>query len=332
MHGQGIRGGRWMAATTLGVVAMAVAGPAGAQSPSAPIALGWTTRAPAPTARIEMATAVLGDRVYLVGGLTGEGVTVTTMEVHDPVTDTWAPGPDYPAPVHHAMAAVVGGTLYVAGGYDADWHATRGVHRLGDQGWEPVARLPMARAAGAMVALDGRLYLAGGIDVRGDVARAMQVYDPATDTWATADGPPTPREHLGGAVVDGRFVTVGGRVYGAQVGAAEAFDPLTGSWEQLPELPTPRAGLGVTRTCDGGLVAIGGEDIRGVADRVFAEVEAWHPSAGVWERLPDLPVARHGLGVASVGSTVLALGGGPAAAMSTSDLVDALDLAGRPGC
>jgi N-acetylneuraminic acid mutarotase len=116
------------------------------------------------------------------------------------------------------------------------------------------------------------------------------------------------------------------------LGAAEAFDPATGAWEPLPDLPTPRAGLGVTATCDGGLVAIGGEDIQGTADRTFAEVESWHPATGIWERLPDLPVARHGLGVASVGSVILVVGGGPEAGMTTSAAVDALDLSGRTGC
>jgi hypothetical protein len=88
----------------------------------------------------------------------------------------------------------------------------------------------------------------------------------------------------------------------------------------------------VTATCDGGLVAIGGEDIRGVQDRTFAEVETWDPGSAAWGRLADLPVGRHGLGVVAVGSLVLAIGGGTDAGLSASDTVEVLDLAGRPGC
>lgn len=307
---------------TIGVVA-----PMTAQAPAA-----WTTRAPMPTSRLEMASATLDGRVVAIGGLDAAGTTLSTVETYDPVTDAWTTAPDLPVAVHHPMAAVLDGELYVAGGYGSGAAATRHVHRLATEGWQEVARLPLARAAGTMVALGGMLLLAGGLDLTGDVAREMLLYDPIADTWAVADGPPTPREHLGGAVVDGRFVTVGGRVARVQVGAVEAWDPMTSAWETLPDLPTPRAGLGVTATCDGGLVAIGGEDIRGIDDRTFTEVEAYDPLADAWRRLADLPVGRHGIAVASVGSTILVIGGGTEAGLSASATVEALDLEGLPGC
>jgi non-specific serine/threonine protein kinase len=279
-----------------------------------------------------MASAVLDGTVYVVGGLGADGIPLATVEVYDAAEDRWSAGPDLPVAVHHAMATVLDGTLHVAGGYGDGAVATRRVYRLGPDGWEPVARLPLARAAGTMVGLGGQLLLAGGLDLGGELAREMLVYEPIEDAWSVADGPPTPREHLGGAVMDGRFVTVGGRISGVQVGAVETWDLMTETWETLPDLPTPRAGLGVSATCDGGLVAIGGEDIRGVDDRTFVEVEAYDPEAAAWHRLPDLPEGRHGLAVAAVGPTVLAIGGGPDAGLSASDTVEALEVGDGPGC
>jgi non-specific serine/threonine protein kinase len=293
---------------------------------------GWALRPPMPTMRLEMASAVVGDRVVVIGGLDGDGGTLATVEVYDAATDTWTSGPEHPVPIHHPMAAALDGALYVAGGFGPGGAATRRVHRLGPAGWEPVARLPLARAAGVMVALGGRLLLAGGVDLEGDVAREMLAYDPGSDAWSVLDGPPTPREHLGGAVVDGRFLTVGGRVARQHLGNVEAWDPVTAAWQQLPDLPTPRAGLGVTATCDGGLVAIGGEDIRGVADGTFPHVEAWDPVAGMWSPWQPLPAGRHGVAVASVGPIVLVIGGGTQAGLSASDTVEAVDITGRPGC
>jgi N-acetylneuraminic acid mutarotase len=303
-----------------------------AQSPSPSTTMAWALRAPMPTQRLEMASASLDGRVFVIGGLSATGVTLDTVEVYDPATDAWTEGPAHPVPIHHPMAAVLDGLLYVAGGYGPSGGATRRVHRLGPDGWEPVARLPLARAAGTMVALGGRLLIAGGIDLSGDIGREMLAYDPGTDAWAVVDGPPTPREHLGGAVADGRFVTVGGRVARQQLATVEAWDPATGVWGTLAEMPTPRAGLGVTGTCDGGLVAIGGEDIRGVDDRTFPEVEAWDPVTGAWSSWVPLPEGRHGVAVVSVGSVVLVIGGGTQAGLSASDTVEALELAGAPGC
>lgn len=293
---------------------------------------GWVGRAPMPTVRLEMAAAVMDGQVVVIGGMDPDGRALTTVETHDPATDTWSAGPEHPVAIHHPMAAVLDGVLYVAGGYGEGSAATRRVHRLGQDGWEAVARLPLARAAGTMVALGGQVLLAGGVDLEGTVAREMLAYDPVADAWSVLDGPPTPREHLGGAVVDGRFVTVGGRVGREHLDTVEAWDPATRTWETLPSMPTARAGLGVTATCDGGLVAIGGEDIRAGAGGTFPDVEAWDPASQAWRRLPDLPVGRHGIGVVAVGSSVLVIGGGVEAGLSASDTVEALDLSGQPGC
>ena len=315
-------------AVLMGCITSSVA----AQSPSRSTTMTWAPRAPMPTQRLEMASASLDGRVFVIGGLSATGATLDTVEVYDPATDAWTEGPAHPVPIHHPMAAVLDGVLYVAGGYGPSGAATRRVHRLGPDGWEPVARLPLARAAGTMVALGGRLLIAGGIDLSGDIGREMLAYDPGADAWAVVDGPPTPREHLGGAVADGRFVTVGGRVARQQLGTVEAWDPATGVWGTLAEMPTPRAGLGVTGTCAGGLVAIGGEDIRGVDDRTFPEVEAWDPVTGAWSSWVPLPEGRHGVAVVSAGPVVLVIGGGTQAGLSASDTVEALELAGAPGC
>jgi non-specific serine/threonine protein kinase len=310
-----------------------ITGSLAAQSSPAPSAtVAWTPRASMPTERLEMASAVHDGRVVVIGGLSATGATLDTVEIYDPAADTWAEGPAHPVPIHHPMAAVLDGMLYVAGGYAPSGAATRRVHRLGPNGWEQVARLPLARAAGTMVALGGRLLLAGGIDLSGDIGREMLVYDPGTDAWSVAEGPPTPREHLGGAVADGRFLTVGGRMARQHVGTAEAYDALTGTWQSLAELPTPRAGLGATATCDGGLVAIGGEDITSSAGETFPEVEAWDPVSATWSSWQPLPEGRHGVAVVSVGPTVLVIGGGTQAGLSASGTVEALDLTGIPGC
>ncbi len=304
----------------------------GSEGSPGPSGLIWVTRSPMPTVRLEMAAAAMDGQVYVVGGMDAGGVALTTVEAYDVATDAWSAAPEHPAAIHHPMAAVLDGVLYVAGGYGEGSSATRRVHRLGQDGWEAVARLPLARAAGTMVALGGRLLLAGGVGLEGGLAREMLAYDPVADAWSVLDGPPTPREHLGGAIVEGRFLTVGGRIGREHVGVVEAWDSATATWEALPDMPTARAGLGVTATCDGGLVAIGGEDIRGVADGTFAAAEAYDPSSRSWRRLPDLPIGRHGIGAVSVGPTVLVIGGGVEAGLSASATVEALDLTGAPGC
>jgi non-specific serine/threonine protein kinase len=280
----------------------------------------WRRLAPAPSPRTEVAAAAVGRRLWVLGGYAPDGATLATAEVYDIATDTWARGPDLPVAVNHAMAATLDGALYVAGGNDGRRPSTQ-LARLEGERWRALAPLPQGRSAGGLVALDGRLYLVGGV-VEGGLAGDTHIYDPAADRWAAAPGLPTPREHLGAAASGGRVVVVGGRVAGrGNLDAAEAFDPGSGRWSALPALPTARGGLAATATAGGLVVAVGGE-----AAATFPEAEAFDPASGTWRSLPPLPTPRHGLGVVAVGEVVYVLAGGPRPGLHTSAANEAIDL------
>src|SRR5215211_6004395 len=211
----------------------------------------WRRLAPVPSERTEVAAAAVGRRIWVLGGYATDGATVATAEVYDTATDSWSRGPDLPVAVNHAMAATLDGVLYVAGGNDGRRPSDQ-LARLDGDRWRRLAPLPRGRQAGGLVALDGRLYLVGGV-VEGGLAADTQVYDPAADRWSSAPGLPTPREHLGAAASGGRVYVVGGRVGGAgnNLAAAEVFDPGGGRWASVAELPTPRGGLAATAAAGG---------------------------------------------------------------------------------
>jgi hypothetical protein len=297
--------------------------PAGPTSGSpAPGGATWRSLAPAPSARTEVVAAADGDRVYVVGGLRTGGANVDTVEVFDADAGTWSNGPALPVTVDHAMATTVDGAVHVFGGYLADRTPSERAFRLDGGAWREVARLPEGRAAGTAVTSGGTAYVAGGIGPDG-LAGSMLAYDAAADRWSTAPGPPTPREHLGGAGFGGLVYTVGGRVggLGGNLDAFEAFDPATGRWTSLPPLPTARGGLAATATCNGLVVAVGGEE-----QETFAEVEAYDVAAGSWRSLAPLPTPRHGLGVVALGGTVYTFAGGPRPGLNVADVTEAIDL------
>jgi hypothetical protein len=281
----------------------------------------WRRLAAAPSPRTEVAAAAVGRRIWVLGGYGPDGATLATVEVYDTATDTWARGPDLPVAVNHAMAATLDRALYVAGGNDGNRPSTQ-LARLDGDRWRSLAPLPQGRSAGGLVALDGRLYLVGGV-VEGGLAADTQVYDPAADRWSSAPGLPTPREHLGAAASGGRVYVVGGRVGGVgnNLATAEVFDPGGGRWASVAELPTPRGGLAATATAGGQVVAVGGE-----AAATFSEAEAFDPDSGRWRSLPPLPTPRHGLGVVAVGDVVYVLAGGPRPGLHTSAANEAIGL------
>ncbi len=96
---------------------------------------------------------------------------------------------------------------------------------------------------GGSVDVVGRLSGAFIIGFPGNTA-LVQVYDPATDSWATKAPMPTPRSGLNTAQLNGIIYAAGGEVQDQQYLAAfkafEAYDPESDTWWQLPSMLLPR--------------------------------------------------------------------------------------------
>ena len=138
-----------------------------------------------------------------------------------------------------------------------------------------------------------------------------EVYDPAADSWTRLPPLPTPRNHLGAAVLGGKIHVVGGRVPGdMELTTHEIYDPATGAWTAGPPLPTGRSGIAVVAHRER-LYVFGGETTGWFSSKTFHEAERFDPMTGRWEVLPPMPTARHGLGAASFGDAIYVLSGGP---------------------
>ena len=97
----------------------------------------WTSLAPLPSPRQEVAVAALDGQVFVMGGLGATAEPVATVETYDPAENMWNRRADLPEPLHHAAAAVVGHRLFIVGGYTG-----------GRVRWTPsAASVPSCRAA-----------------------------------------------------------------------------------------------------------------------------------------------------------------------------------------
>src|SRR5215471_1577534 len=74
---------------------------------------GYTSElgAPLPVYRQELATGVLNGMLYVLGGYDENSTSTATVEVYNPVTDTWTFAHALPFAVNHSAAAVAGGKL-----------------------------------------------------------------------------------------------------------------------------------------------------------------------------------------------------------------------------
>ena len=195
-----------------------------------------------PHLRLEGATAVVRDTVYLIGGVGAADTlsAIRTVDRLDQVGRNWSLGPELPSAVSHVQAAVIGdSTIWIAGGFlgrhggppTAEvWRLDR---RLGR--WVPGPSLPEARGGGALVALGDTLYYAGGwgtdrvID-RGEVWQLL----PRGTAWRSRTAMPIPRGDAAAVAHDGRLILLGGHQSHDRtpVDLADtwAYDPRTDRW------------------------------------------------------------------------------------------------------
>jgi len=65
-----------------------------------------------------LGTSVVDGKICAIGGYDyGNDVTVSTVEVYDPQTDTWTKGVDIPVPTEGMSTSVVNERIYVMGGW-----------------------------------------------------------------------------------------------------------------------------------------------------------------------------------------------------------------------
>jgi hypothetical protein len=133
------------------------------------------------------------------------------------------------------------------------------------------------------------------LDLDAAVVGAGSTGDPAGGaTWQARPLLPTPRNHLGSAVVDGRIYVVGGQHghYEAddQEQAVEVYDAGAEMWTPVAGLPVGRGHvMWSVVTYQGHVIVAGGMTDGPVTS---ALVHAYDPLTDVWVRLANLPKPR----------------------------------------
>jgi hypothetical protein len=190
----------------------------------------WKELPPMGQARGATGTAVIGDKLYVVGGAPQTyGVSVSgspygTLEIYDFKTHTWESGPDIPVPRHHTAAAGLGGKLYVAGGRAGllDLNNTNPPSDEFDRydpatgRWERLSHLPLAVGFEGITTAGGKLVIVGGEnqagweDGGGWVTPSTWAFDPKTDRWQRLPDLHIERRGFGAATVRGRIYALVG--------------------------------------------------------------------------------------------------------------------------
>ena len=171
--------------------------------------------------------------------------------------------------------------------------------------WTRAAPMPTARSELAATALEGRIYVAGGIAQLGTTA-AFEAYDVATDRWKELPPLPEAVHHLAAATTDKRVYVTGGYtnlLFSEITKRAWAYDPGARRWSGIADLPGPRAAHGMA-AIEGRLYVVGG------VGPASEEIWVYDPATDSWEAAPaPLPTQREHLAVTVLDDKLYAVGG-----------------------
>jgi non-specific serine/threonine protein kinase len=205
--------------------------------------------------------------------------------------------------------AVLDGTIWVLGGLETESRGSRRVEGYDPviNGWKAGPDLPIRLHHEMVATYKDEVVVIGGWIPKGSDPSATtsnRVFALRDGKWVSLPSLNGPRAAGAAAVVGDRIVVVGGQAHKRLVDTTEVFDGK--KWSVRANIPTPREH--VAAASDGRFVyVVGGRRLS--ADKNSAALERYDPAADRWQKLPDMPTARGGLGAAIAGGHLYALGG-----------------------
>jgi N-acetylneuraminic acid mutarotase len=204
-----------------------------------PVADTWRALAPMPVARLGAVAVEWAGKIYVMGGagnypglenepLGGENPhrVLDLNHMYDPATNTWTVRQTMPTPRNHMFGGAVNGKIYLIGGRVGSMQVVTGSttdlveeYDIAADRWGAVRlRMPTPRDGGTVGVYQNKIYVAGGQSINAmsnSVSRALEAYDPATDTWQIFPNLPQARHGQGGGVIGNRFHVVSGHITAA---------------------------------------------------------------------------------------------------------------------
>jgi N-acetylneuraminic acid mutarotase len=233
----------------------------------------WTSEAGMLTGRGGLASEVMDGKIYTLGGSESTAdAPIAAAEVYDTKTNSWSKLPDMLDAVDWAAASQVDGKIYVIGGTQYNTLTQERISIASVEEFDPQTStwvrktdMPTPRYALSSCVIGGKIYVVGGLISTFQMVtpalatQALEIYDPATDSWEKKADMPEPRASAALAVFKGKIYIFGGTDYDSGLAKASIFvyDPDKGTWTTESDMPFKRLGLSAS-VANGKIYIIGG--------------------------------------------------------------------------
>ena len=242
----------------------------------------WERKSDMPTPRSGVSVSVVEGKIYAIGGskiktiqvprgFTSDNEELATVEMYDPVTDTWAQKADMPTP-RKTMTCVVNRKIYAVGGWlntnEQPQLETVVVYDPTTDTWTEVQSMKHARCSAAIDVVNGEIYAIGGLGGSGIAEQldvylsSVEVFNPKTNQWRERTEMSAPKALHAASVLNGKIYVIGGYFLKEdsefkKLSTIEIYDPVTDRWTQEPDMPIGKWGH-KTEVIDGQIYIFGG--------------------------------------------------------------------------
>jgi len=282
----------------------------------------WSSKAPLPIPRTDLALASLGGNLYAIGGYSGS--TLARLDQYAPDANTWTQKASLLSARREFAAGVMNDKIYVACGMAwTDPNAvtyvmtTEEYDPVADR-WSARAQCPMPQAFNSVygnvhiagAAVNGRLY-ALVYNTNINSAAAMYEFDPLANAWTTKSPPPFSYATYAATELGGQlYLAASGNLGGGGPPATNfaRYDPATDTW-------VIRASLfgiwgSALASANGKVYALGGVGAtRSGAGAASANVNEYDPVTDKWTAAGRFGSARHSAGASLLGHDLYVAGG-----------------------
>ena len=243
--------------------------------------------------RSRVGVAVLGNRLYAIGGYNGSE-RLNTVEEFDAETKRWSRVASMNCNRSAVGAVTVGQNIYVCGGFDGISSLdTVEKYYTVDNTWTHIPSMSKSRSAAGVVHLDGKIYVLGGHNGL-SIFESVECFDATKEEcrWTEGRSMLSKRCRLGVTTLNGKIYACGGYDGSSFLRTVEMYDPVANKWTYVASMNVTRSRVALVANM-GNLYAIGGYD----GMKNLSTVEMYNPDKDEWTFAPSMEKHEGGVGV-----------------------------------
>ncbi|XP_057292705.1 kelch-like protein 18 [Hydractinia symbiolongicarpus] len=242
--------------------------------------------------------------IYIVGGLTSCGESLSTVEKYDTISGKWIPVLPMAVRRSRVGVAILDNKLYAIGGFDGNVRLND-VERYDSNtnSWKKICPMNIRRSAVGAAVLGNKIYVVGGYDGNSSL-NSVECYDPEMNQWKFVASMSTLRSAAGVTALNGKLYCAGGHDGLTIFSSVESYDSTLRQWRAVAPMSSRRCRLGLT-VLNNRIYACGGYD----SSSFLSSVEFYDAYSNAWVYVASMTQRRSRVSAVTLGGKIYAVGG-----------------------